>query len=198
MLHIPRWVQNFISVSKMGDAGLQTMFEKDTCKLVQGEMVFLRGIRIMTLYKLLGRNDTSSYHPKVILETEEISSFIVDSTMLWHRQLGHISEKGLRSMHSKGIVEGFFNCSSKFDFCEQCVYGKQNRVSFSTKVTTVKIILELVHSDAFGPVSVPSLGGSRYYVSFTDNFSRVTWLYFLKKKLEVFEKFLEFKFLVEN
>ena len=50
----------------------------------------------------------------------------------------------------------------------------------------------------FGPVPIPSLGGSLYYVRFIDDFSRNTWLYFLKKKLEVFKKFKEFKALVEN
>jgi hypothetical protein len=50
----------------------------------------------------------------------------------------------------------------------------------------------------FGPIPIPSLGGSLYYVSFIDDFSRKTWLYFLKKKYEVFEKFKEFKALVEN
>jgi len=45
---------------------------------------------------------------------------------------------------------------------------------------------------------VPLLGGSLYYVSFIDDFSRKTWLYFLRKKSEVFEKFKEFKSLVEN
>ena len=45
---------------------------------------------------------------------------------------------------------------------------------------------------------VPSLEVSRYYVSFIDNFSRMTWIYFLKKKLEVFERFLELKALMEN
>ena len=50
----------------------------------------------------------------------------------------------------------------------------------------------------FGPVPIPSLGGSLYYVSFIGVFSRNTWLYFLKKKLEVFIKFKEYKDLVEN
>jgi hypothetical protein len=50
----------------------------------------------------------------------------------------------------------------------------------------------------FGPVPVPSLGKSVYYVSFIDDFSRNTWIYFLRKKYEVFDKFKEFKALVEN
>ena len=58
--------------------------------------------------------------------------------------------------------------------------------------------MELIHSDVFGPVPVPSLGGAIYYVSFIDDFSRNTSLYFLKKKSEVFSKFKEYKALVEN
>jgi hypothetical protein len=58
--------------------------------------------------------------------------------------------------------------------------------------------MELVHSVVFGPVLVPSLGGSRYYVYFIDDFSSMTWIYFMKKKSKVFERFLEFKALMEN
>jgi hypothetical protein len=50
----------------------------------------------------------------------------------------------------------------------------------------------------FGSVHVPSLGKSLYCVSFIDYFSRNTWIYFLRKKSEVFDKFKEFKALVEN
>ena len=50
----------------------------------------------------------------------------------------------------------------------------------------------------FGPVPIPSLGGYLYYVGFIDDFSRNTWSYFLKKKSKVFNKFKEFKTLVEN
>jgi transposase InsO family protein len=50
----------------------------------------------------------------------------------------------------------------------------------------------------FGPVHVPSLSKSVYYVLFIDDFSRNTWIYFLRKKFEVFDKFKEFKSLVEN
>jgi hypothetical protein len=50
----------------------------------------------------------------------------------------------------------------------------------------------------FGSVPVPSLGKSLYCVSFIDYFSRNTWIYFPRKKSEVFDKFKEFKALVEN
>jgi hypothetical protein len=96
------------------------------------------------------------------------------------------------------MVEGMSNCTLDFDFCEHCIYGKQNRVRFPSGATRSKGILELIHSDVFGPIPIPSLGKSVHYVSFIDDFSRNTWIYFLRKKSEAFDKFKEFKALVEN
>jgi transposase InsO family protein len=118
--------------------------------------------------------------------------------MLWHQILGHIREKGLRLLHGKGMVEGMSKFSLDFYFYEHCLYGKHNRVRFPSGATKVEGILQLVHSDVFGPVSVPSLGNSMYYVSFIDEFSRKNWIYFFRKKSEVFDRFKEFKALVEN
>jgi hypothetical protein len=56
----------------------------------------------------------------------------------------------------------------------------------------------LIDSDVFGPVHVPSLGKYVYYISFIYDFSRNTWIYFIRKKYKVFGKFKEFKALVEN
>jgi transposase InsO family protein len=56
----------------------------------------------------------------------------------------------------------------------------------------------LVHSDICGPMSVESISGSSYFVTFIDDYSRRTWIYFLKTKDEVFDQFQEFKALVEN
>jgi hypothetical protein len=118
--------------------------------------------------------------------------------MPWHQRLRHIGEKGLRTLQGKGMVEGMFNCTLDIDFCEHYIYGKQNRVRFPSGATREKGVLVLIHSDVFGPISVPSLGKSVYYVSFIADFSRNTWIYFLRKKSEVFDKFKEFKALVEN
>jgi hypothetical protein len=96
------------------------------------------------------------------------------------------------------MVEVMSNYSLDFDFCENCLYGKKNQLRFLSGATRAEGILQLVHSDVFGPVSVPSLGKSMYYVSFIDDFSRKTWIYFLRKKYEVFDRFKEFKALVEN
>ena len=71
-------------------------------------------------------------------------------------------------------------------------------MSFPSIAKRAKGILDLVHNDVFGLVSVQSLGKYMYYVSFIDDFSRNTWIYFLKNKSKVFDKFKEFKALMES
>ena len=70
-----------------------------------------------------------------------------ENTMLWHQRLGHIGEKGLWILHGNVMVEAMSNSYLYFDFCEHCVYGTQNRVSFSSGAKRANKILELVHSD---------------------------------------------------
>ena len=85
-------------------------------------------------------------------------------------------------MQSRGMVEGFSKCGLEIEFCEHSIYGKQSWVRFPSGATRENGILELVHSDVFGPVIVPSPCGSLYYVSFIDDFSRKTWIYLLRNK----------------
>ena len=58
--------------------------------------------------------------------------------------------------------------------------------------------MELIHSDVCGPIPSTYLSGYEYYVTFIDDYSRKTLIYFLKTKDEVFGKFKEFKSLIEN
>lgn len=69
---------------------------------------------------------------------------------------------------------------------------------FPTEGSRAQNALELIHSDVCGPMEVSSLGGARYFVTFIDDFTRKVFIYILTKKSEVFEKFKEFKALVEN
>ena len=79
-----------------------------------------------------------------------------------------------------------------------CVMGKQHRKPFPKKSSIASQPLDLVYSDVCGPISPTSIGGSRYFLTFTDDFSGKTWVYVLKEKKEVLGKFKEFKNLVEK
>jgi hypothetical protein len=54
-----------------------------------------------------------------------------------------------------------------------------------------------MHSNVCEPTNTTSRGGARYFVTFINNFSRKTHVYFLKVKVEVFDKFKAYKALVE-
>ena len=106
-----------------------------------------------------------------------------EKTMLWHKILWYIAEKGLQKLHGKGMVEGMYDCTLNFDLYEHCIYGKQNQVGFASGTTRKKGTLELIQNDVFGPMPIPSLGKSMYYVSFIDDFSMNTWIYFIKRNM---------------
>ena len=82
--------------------------------------------------------------------------------------------------------------------CRGCVLGKNVKKSFPSNIKRSKEVLELVHYDICGPMSSPSLSGYLYCAIFIDDFSRKTWIYFLKTKNETFNKFQDFKALVEK
>ncbi len=86
----------------------------------------------------------------------------------------------------------------KYEQCEACIKGKQHRLPFPKSAERATEILQIVHSDLCGPMHVTSFGGARYVVTFTDDFTRYTVVYFLKMKNEVFAKFLEYKALMEK
>ncbi|KAE8692624.1 Retrovirus-related Pol polyprotein from transposon TNT 1-94 [Hibiscus syriacus] len=98
---------------------------------------------------------------------------------------------------SKGKLSDLKNVD--VGLCEDCIFGKQKKVSFAKIGKTPKAEkLELVHTDVWGPSPVPSLAGSLYYVTFIDDSTRKVWVYFLKKKSEVFDTFRKWKAMVEN
>jgi len=61
-----------------------------------------------------------------------------------------------------------------------------------------KSVLQLVHSDICGPMNPTSNNNKRYFITFTDDFSRKTWVYFLGEKSEAIEAFKRFKARVEK
>ncbi|KAH9705460.1 hypothetical protein KPL70_011882 [Citrus sinensis] len=109
---------------------------------------------------------------------------------------GHMSEKGLKELEKKGVF-GKDQLNS-LGFFEDCLLGKASRIKFEYAVHTTKEKLGYIHSDLWGPVQVTSLGGCKFFLIFIDDFSRMVWVYALKSKDEVLEKFKRWKVLVEN
>jgi hypothetical protein len=84
------------------------------------------------------------------------------------------------------------------EVCRGCTLGKYTKTVFPSSDSRSVGVLDLIHTDVCGPMSLVSLGFCEYYVTFIDDHSRKTWIYFMKTKSEVFKRFQEFKALVEN
>eukprot|EP00253_Pinus_taeda_P008472 PITA_08472 len=96
VLHIPALARNLISASKLDDVGVKIVFEKDTCKMVWGALLLMRGVRIGTLYKLQGSTVIEGCNSFVVPESGAENLVVSgEKTMLWHQVFGHIGEKGL-------------------------------------------------------------------------------------------------------
>lgn len=116
---------------------------------------------------------------------------------IWHRRLGHLNRKGM-TLLKRGLVKGLKDINISSKNCEACVKGKQSRLTFKSSNKQANHPLDIVHSDICGPMSVNSIGGARYFLTFIDDHTRKMFVYFLKHKSETADVFLKFKALVEN
>ena len=113
------------------------------------------------------------------------------ATYLWHCRLGHIGVKCMKKLHADGLLESL-------DACEPCLMGKMTKTLFSGRMELAIDLLEIIHTDVCGPMSVDSHGRYCYFLTFTDDLSRYGYIYLMKHKSETFEKFKEFQSEVEN
>ena len=85
----------------------------------------------------------------------------------------------MKLLHMNNKVKGFPLIDKEERFCEGCIFGKHHRENFmvenSYKACTP---LEIVHFDICGPMQTMPIGGCKYFLTFIDDYSRKTWVYF--------------------
>ncbi|KAK2970863.1 hypothetical protein RJ640_022305 [Escallonia rubra] len=109
-----------------------------------------------------------------------------NQSWLWHLRLEHLNFGGLKLLSTKNMVKGLPSIDQPDQLCEACLVGKQHRHSFPKEsIARAKAPLELIHTDVCGPIDPASLGKNRYFLLFIDDYSRKTWVYFLKQKSEI-------------
>ena len=96
----------------------------------------------------------------------------------------------MKKLHADGFLEPLDYES--FDACEPCLMGKMTKTLFSGTTERATDLLEIIHTDVCGPMSVEARGGYRYFLTFTNDLSRFEYIYLMKHKAETFEKFTEF------
>ncbi|GJW95205.1 retrotransposon protein, putative, ty1-copia subclass [Tanacetum coccineum] len=120
----------------------------------------------------------------------------LDYTLLWHYLLGHISKKRIEKLQHDELRKSTDHES--FDKCISCLSGKMARKPYSHLMERAKDLLGLIHTDVCGLFRIVSRQGASYFVTFTDDFSRYSYVYLSKHKNEVFETFKVFQKGVEN
>ncbi|KRZ83588.1 Retrovirus-related Pol polyprotein from transposon TNT 1-94 [Trichinella sp. T8] len=103
------------------------------------------------------------------------------SLQLWHERLCHQNKRHVQQvLNNHGI-----KVHAQEQFCTGCVLGKHHRESFQSRKYRPRAPGKLIHVDLCGPMHVTSLGGSKYFLVFKDDFSRYRRVFFLKRKDDV-------------
>ncbi|GJV85354.1 putative ribonuclease H-like domain-containing protein [Tanacetum coccineum] len=124
----------------------------------------------------------------------------VDESNKWHRRLGHVNFKNLNKLVKGNLVRGLPSKIFQNDHtCVACQKGKQHKASCKAKiVSSISQPLQLLHMDLFGPTSVRSINHKTYCLVITDDFSRFSWVFFLRTKDETSGILKDFIRQIEN
>jgi transposase InsO family protein len=189
VLYVPGLTKNLLSISALDKKGFKVVF-------IYGEVLMWPKGKTMEEAIVIGKEEGGLYKLKGHSE-ETLTHSIENPCELWHRRLAHINYKALP------YVSKVVTCLPEFKvdhegMCNGCAQGKNIKNPFLKRDNKEEGILEIIHSNVCGPMSSTSISGYVYYVSFIDDYSRKTWVYFSKSKDKVFDKFKEFKSLIKN
>ena len=119
------------------------------------------------------------------------------TVMELHRRMGHIAPSAARRLAEQGLVSGLKFDLSKDEptFCESCVYAKATRkpIAKARQGERATEFAQEVHTDLWGPAPMQTINGRRYYISFTDDKTRLTYLHLLRQKSEAFGAYKDFE-----
>ncbi|GKE19168.1 retrovirus-related pol polyprotein from transposon TNT 1-94 [Tanacetum coccineum] len=172
---------NLFSVGQFCDSDLEVAFRRNTC--------FVRNLKGVDLLK--GNRTTNLY--TINLYEMASSSLIclmacVTSTKswLWHQRLSHLNFDTINDLAKNDLVTGLLKFKyHKEHLCPLCEQGKSKRASHPPKpVPNSKQRLHLLHMDLCGPMRIASINGKRYVLVIVDDYSRYTWVHFLRSKDE--------------
>ncbi|GKE18362.1 retrovirus-related pol polyprotein from transposon TNT 1-94 [Tanacetum coccineum] len=113
---------------------------------------------------------------------------------LWHKRLSHLNFKNINNLEKHNLVSGLLSLTfSKDKNCSACEKGKHHRASFKTKRSfSINKSLHLMHMDLFGPIKPQTISHNKYTLVIVDEYSRYTWVFFLKKKSDATDCIMSF------
>ena len=184
VLHVKGLTTNLISISQLYDQGFKVNFTKEECLICnEKNEVIMKGIRSKDNYYL--------WVPQELNLSSTCALSIENEVKLWHQKLRNLNLKGMKIIISEEVVKGIPKLKiEEGRVYSDCQIGKQTKMSHQKMqhLTTSKV-LELLHMDMMVPMLVESLGVKKYAYVVVDDFSRYTWISFIREKSENFEVF---------
>ncbi|KAJ9546343.1 hypothetical protein OSB04_018886 [Centaurea solstitialis] len=180
-------MHNLLSISQLCDKNHKVSFSKKKCKVKnRRKEVILTGVRHADIYIINMNTSTDNF-----CFVSRVSS---DTNWLWHKRLSHLNFKTLNQLCINNLVVGLPDFRyTKVSLCSACKKGKQTRASFKSKqISSISSPLQLLHIDLFGPVNVQSIAGKKYTLVIVDEYSRYTWVFFLRSMSDAPEEIILF------
>ncbi|KAL0267052.1 UNVERIFIED_CONTAM: hypothetical protein PYX00_009420 [Menopon gallinae] len=196
--YVPDAFANLISVRAAVKHGCEVVFGSKNVLIrnVETKQTVATGYLRGNLYAL-NTKAIRQKNEKAIIATNNRDKQI--DAMKWHRRLGHLNFVDLKKMEKNANENGVrIKKIEENTHCDICIRGKLCRSPFVKDTASKAKLLEIIHSDVCGPMKTESLGKSKYFVTFTDEKSRWTEVYFIRKKSQVLEKFKEFRAKMEK
>ncbi|KAI3453969.1 hypothetical protein Pfo_010632, partial [Paulownia fortunei] len=185
--YVPNITRNLISVALLFRQGYYVHFSSMAVDIFLNKALICKGCLNNDLY-VLKPTDSLLYHTT---SNKRIKLSPTNETFLWHLRLGHINLNKIQRLVRDDSLSDLE--VESLPVCESCLEGKMTKRPFTSKGLRAKEVLELVHSDVCGPISVQARGGYEYFITFTDDYSRYGYVYLMARKSEALEKFKEFR-----
>ncbi|GJZ58800.1 retrovirus-related pol polyprotein from transposon TNT 1-94 [Tanacetum coccineum] len=180
---------NLFSVGQFCDSDLEVAFRKHTCFVrdINGTDI-LKGSRSTNLYTI-SIDEMMKSSPICLLSKASKSK-----SWLWHRRLNHLNFGTINDLARKDLVRGLPRLKFEKDhLCSACQLAKSKKFSHRPKSENTNMeVLYTLHMDLCGPMRVQSIKGKKYILVIVDDYSRFTWVKFLRSKDETPEFVINF------
>ena len=188
----PELSTSLISVGQLGDNNYDVRFSRDGY-IVQDQVlrkILVKGPKVGRLFPL---------HFSISNFVVLACTIVNKQSGVWHKHLGHPSSVVLSHLVNSGFLGNKDQFSSHLSVdCSTCKLGKSKSLSFPSHCSRAESCFDLIHSDVWGITLVISHAKHKYFVTFINDYSKYTWIYFLRSKSEVFSVFQKFVAYVET
>ena len=182
-LYAPDLCLTVVSIGHIVKAGYTVQFAESSCDIKRGENGPIIGCISASA------NGLFKVDHAFTATDESALAKPIDILML-HRRLGHISVNAIRTLICAGSITGIQLIDNFPPFiCDSCEYAKttQKAIRKEREAPQAQAFSNEVHTNVWGPSPNLSLGGRKYYVTFTDDHTHFTKLNILRKKDQTFK-----------